>query len=99
MSVSGWFGRDKAGGTGLLWPPHGAVRVAARFSTATVATAKGMVHNMRRRILAAVAAAAVVTGGSIAMTQTPAEAHEGCVLLHVQLILPDGSDLLHFCVI
>jgi hypothetical protein len=56
---------------------------------------------MRRRILAAVAAAAVVTGGTIAVTESPAEAHAPgtCKLLHVQIQFGDGPDLLHFCLI
>ena len=54
---------------------------------------------MRRKIMAGVAAAAVVVGGTIVLTESPAEAHPGCKLLHIQITNLQGGDLLHFCVI
>ena len=50
-------------------------------------------------MLAAVAAAAVVTGGTLAVTQTPASAHEDCILLHITLNRQNGPDIIHLCVI
>ena len=50
-------------------------------------------------MLAAVAAAAVVTGGTLAVTQTPASAHDNCILLHITLNFGNDPDILHLCVI
>ena len=63
-----------------------------------MAKAKGMVSNMRRRILAGVAAAAMVTGGAIAVTEMPAEAHGNCVLLHLTVNQGTGPDFIHICI-
>jgi hypothetical protein len=54
---------------------------------------------MRRKIIAGAAAAAFVAGGTIVLSETPAEAHANCKLLHIQITLPSGADLIHFCVI
>ncbi len=56
---------------------------------------------MRRRILAGIAAAAMVTGGAIVLAESPAEAHphDSCVLLHLQIQrMGDGPDVIHFCI-
>jgi hypothetical protein len=56
-----------------------------------------MVNTMRRRILAAVAAAAVITGGTLAVTESPAEA-AGCALIDINLRTPSGYSILHLCI-
>ena len=53
---------------------------------------------MRRQILAGAAAAAVVIGGTIAVTESPAAAHDGCTLIHLQIANLFGpGDLIHIC--
>lgn len=53
---------------------------------------------MRRRILGIVAAAAVATTGVIVMTESPAEAHGNCKLIHLTLgSNPSWDNLLHIC--
>jgi hypothetical protein len=60
---------------------------------------------MKRRMLAALAAAAVVTGGTLAVTQSPAQAAEdphgdpaNCVLLHLTLNRLTNPNIIDLCI-
>ena len=53
---------------------------------------------MRRKIMAGVAAAAVVAGGTLALSQSPAEAHGNCALLHLEITSVPALNILHLCI-
>jgi hypothetical protein len=65
-----------------------------------------MVTMIRTRLLAGVAAAALATAATVALTASPASAvsdhgsdHEPpCALLHLQINTGPNSDLIHLCI-
>ena len=53
---------------------------------------------MRQKIMAGVAAAAVVAGGTLAVTESPAEAHGECRIIHLSIDSVPALNLIHLCI-